>query len=176
MRREEKEACRLLEEYSVREPPVRVGDIARGEGAHIVRRNFDGHESGFLLRDDKLVVIGVNTRTSRRRRRFTIAHELGHMLLHEGELIVDHAIRVNFRDDVSAMATVPEEMEANTFAAELLMPRDLIREHVQGYRPETSNASGQLSRDELITQLAREFDVSTEAMGYRLINLGILAT
>jgi Zn-dependent peptidase ImmA (M78 family) len=177
MRRAEAEADRLLKEYRVDEPPVSVGDIACGEGAQIVRQRFEGSESGFILRDGKLAVIGINTLTSRRRQRFTIAHELGHMLLHDGRpLIVDHSIRVNFRNDVSSMATDDEEIEANAFAAALLMPRPLVLSHLKAYLSEIAPSGGSVSREDLIAQLAREFDVSAEAMGYRLINLGILAT
>lgn len=177
MRRAEVEADRLLEEYRVDEPPVSVGDIAHGEGAQIVRQRFEGSESGFILRDGKLSVIGINTLTSRRRQRFTIAHELGHMLLHDGRpLIVDHSIRVNFRNDTSSAATDDEEIEANTFAAALLMPRPLMLSHLKAYLTGMTQSGGSISREDLIAKLAREFDVSVEAMGYRLINLGILAT
>ena len=177
MRRAEAEAARLLKEYRVHEPPVSVGDIARGEGAQIVRQRFEGSESGFILRDGKLTVIGVNTLTSRRRQRFTIAHELGHMLLHDGKpLIVDHSVRINFRSDISSMATDDAEIEANAFAAALLMPRPLILNHLEAYLTGATQGGGSISREDLIAQLAREFDVSTEAMGYRLINLAILAT
>jgi Zn-dependent peptidase ImmA (M78 family) len=176
MHRAEDEAERLLKQYDVHEPPVRVGDIARGEGAQIARHRFEGRESGFILRDGRLTVIGVNTLTSRRRQRFTIAHELGHLLLHEGKpLIVDHSIRLNLRDDLSSMATDAEEIEANSFAAALLMPRPLILKHLRDNLTKIAHGD-QLSRENLIAQLAREFDVSAEAMGYRLINLGILAT
>jgi Zn-dependent peptidase ImmA (M78 family) len=171
------EADRLLKEYQIHEPPVPVGDIARGEGAQIARQRFEGNESGFIFRDGKLTVIGVNTITSRRRQRFTIAHELGHLLLHEGKpLIVDHSIRVNFRNDVSSMATDDEEIEANSFAAALLMPRPLVLKHLKAYITRVTQGGKSISREDLIAQLAREFDVSVEAMGYRLINLGILAT
>lgn len=177
MRRADSEADRLLKEYHVHKPPVPVGDIAHGEGAQIARQRFEGNESGFILREGKLTIIGVNTLTSRRRQRFTIAHELGHLLLHEGKpLIVDHSIRVNFRNDLSGMATDDEEIEANAFAATLLMPRSMILSHLKTYLTTAAQSGESVSREDLIAQLAREFDVSVEAMGYRLINLGILAT
>ena len=96
MRPEEQQASRLLEKYGVVRPPVPVEEIANGEGAVIARKHFDGTESGFTLRDRGWIVIGVNTRTSRKRQRFTIAHEIGHVMLHEGKpLIVDHSVRIN---------------------------------------------------------------------------------
>jgi Zn-dependent peptidase ImmA (M78 family) len=68
------------------------------------------------------------------------------------------------------MGTNAEEIQANNFAANLLMPDDMVLVHVT----DLVRSNGDISRDDLIAQLAREFDVSIEAMGYRLINLGIL--
>jgi Zn-dependent peptidase ImmA (M78 family) len=67
------------------------------------------------------------------------------------------------------MGTDTEEVEANRFAAELLMPRLLVDESVKSKMQQKPH-----TRDDLVTILAHEFDVSTDAMGYRLINLGII--
>ncbi|WP_079085594.1 ImmA/IrrE family metallo-endopeptidase [Streptomyces dysideae] len=162
----------LLKRHDIREFPVPIEAIARAEGAIITRKAFDGTQSGFALRDGDVRIIGVNSATSPRRQRFTIAHELGHLSLHEGkELIVDHAMRIDWRDDVSSLGTNEQEIEANAFAAEILMPRDMIQSQVISYVQDRT-----ITRDHLITKMARDFDVSAEAMGYRLINLGILAS
>lgn len=116
-------------------------------------------------------VVVVNDRHARVRQRFTIAHELGHLLLHKGRpVIVDHLTRahVNMRDQTSSLATSQEEIAANQFAASLLMPAEWI-----------SGAVGphlDLSTTRLVAQLAGTFDVSEQAMEYRLINLGLRAT
>jgi Zn-dependent peptidase ImmA (M78 family) len=177
MRSANKEARIILEKYSVDSAPVRVEEIAQAEGAQIARHHFEGSESGFILRDGKRIIIGVNTRTSLRRQRFTIAHEIGHLLLHDGKpIIIDHAVRVDWRDDRSSLATDDQEIEANAFAAELLMPSSLIFEHLESYVKGIREDGEPISRDDLIAELARTFNVSAEAMGYRLINLAILAT
>lgn len=157
----------LLGRYGISTPPVDVDKLAMLLGASVVRTRAEGTESGFVMRDGSRAVIGVNSRTSRRRQRFTVAHEIGHLLMHEGNLIVDSSIRANYRNDVSSMATDDQEMEANKFAASLLMPMVWVREAVARL------SVGATSREDLINRLSREFDVSTEAMGYRLINLGI---
>lgn len=162
----------LLEKHDVQEFPVPIETIARTDGVIVTRKAFDGTQSGFALRDGVNRIIGVNSSTSPRRQRFTIAHELGHLYMHEGKpLIVDHAMRIDWRDNVSSLGTNAEEMEANAFAAEILMPREMVRSWVMSYVKKKS-----LTRDQLITGMARDFDVSAEAMGYRLINLGILAS
>jgi Zn-dependent peptidase ImmA (M78 family) len=63
--------------------------------------------------------------------RFTIAHELGHRALHPGhELILDVPVRFNMRDGTSGTATDLEEIEANAYAAALLIPARMIREQI----------------------------------------------
>ena len=165
-------ARQLIADYDISRPPVHVEPIAEAHGFEIARHRFDGPESGFALRDGRRSIIGVNTQTSRRRQRFTIAHELGHLLMHEGRpLTVDQAVlRVDLRNEVSSMATDLQEIEANTFAASLLMPEETVLD----YATILLRTSSDISRDDLITKLARTFDVSVEAMGYRLISLGIL--
>jgi Zn-dependent peptidase ImmA (M78 family) len=89
--------------------------------------------------------------------------------MHEGQrLIVDQSVMINKRDDVSSQATDVQEIDANRFAADLLMPKEFIRDEIR------QTASGIGSRDELVTLLARMFDVSNDAMNWRLINLGVL--
>lgn len=165
-------ARQLVRQFGINEPPIHIEEIAHAQGAEIVRHRFEGPESGFALRDGRRWIIGLNIQTSRRRQRFTIAHELGHLLLHEGRpLTVDQAVlRVDLRNDVSSMATDLQEIQANTFAAALLMPEKIVLD----YATNLVRANGDITRDTLISELARTFDVSAEAMGYRLINLGIL--
>jgi Zn-dependent peptidase ImmA (M78 family) len=161
----------LLRKHGVETLPIPVEDIARAEGAIVVRKSFDGTQSGFALRDGATRIIGVNSANSPRRQRFTIAHELGHLDLHEGrQLTVDHSMRVDWRDETSSLGTDKQEVEANAFAAALLMPKSLINKQIRVHLHGNS-----MARDALISALARDFDVSAEAMGYRLINLGILA-
>lgn len=165
-------AREIIRSHSVSSPPVPLEEIIRAHSIEILRHRFDGPESGFALRDNDRWYIGVNTQTSRRRQRFTIAHELGHLLLHQGRpIIVDQAVlRVDLRNDISSMGTALQEIEANTFAAALLMPEPIVARYVTSL----IEADGNIARDDLIAESARTFDVSTEAMGYRLINLGIL--
>lgn len=165
----ELEAENLLELHRIASAPVPVEELARLAGATVVRRRFDGNDtSGFMYSSDDGVLIGVNSATSRKRQRFTVAHEIGHMVLHQSDnLRVDSVIQ--FRDGISTLGTDPNERQANAFAASLLMPRVLLETHLA-----TAWASGATTRDAIVTQLASEFDVSTEAMSYRLINLGVL--
>lgn len=179
MKKADRLVASLLQKYGVKEPPVLIEDIATGESAAIARNPFEGPQSGFALRSASgEKVIGVNEAHSHLRQRFTIAHELGHLLLHEGDLILDYAVRthfrgdevrVNFRDHESSLATNSEEIEANRFAAEILMPRDMVFKEARKLLQAKN-----LSREALTKKLADVFKVSEEAMGYRLVNLTIL--
>jgi Zn-dependent peptidase ImmA (M78 family) len=160
-------AQHLLREFGIAEVPVRLELITDGLGAIVVTQELDSELSGMLVREDSGMVIGVNKQHPLVRRRFTIAHELGHLQLHPGRaLILDTSVRVNFRDPLSSLATDREEIEANRFAAALLMPPELVIQ---------TAAVAPQDPDGLVRSLARRFKVSQPAMGYRLINLGILS-
>lgn len=164
----ERRASELLAELGIEEPPVPVAQIAAAKGASVTYDTFDGEVSGLLYRDEERKVIGVNSQHPLVRQRFTIAHEIGHLLMHEGRpVFIDRLVRVNARDG----SATNEEVEANAFAAALLMPRTLVE-------PAVADAVGRrganVGREELFAELAERFQVSAVAMGYRLTNLGIV--
>jgi Zn-dependent peptidase ImmA (M78 family) len=159
----------LLAENGVKEAPVPVMKIAKACGARIHVDSLDGDLSGFLYRDEKDAIIGINTHHSSARQNFTLAHELAHLLLHEQEqLHVDHGFRVRLRNDVSSQGTDEAEREANLFAASLLMPKKFIEKDLAGVE------FVDLLDDDLLYDLARKYGVSTQALVNRLKNLGYI--
>ena len=103
------------------------------------------------------------------RQRFTVAHELGHLLLHGYTTPhADSNFRVRFRDAESSTGSVREEIEANQFAAELLMPRELVA--AQATRIGLDYASPD-DDDPKLSRLARAFQVSKLALSIRLAGL-----
>lgn len=167
MGKPELEAHRLLVRLKITAPPVPIERLAAEVGAQIVEERMDRRMSGLLYREAHRVLIGVNEAHPPVRQRFTIAHELGHLVLHPGrQVVLDE--RVNFRDETSSLAVDREEIQANAFAAALLMPADLVLEECH-----RASVSGGLARAGFVADLAVIFDVSTEAMGHRLTNLGI---
>lgn len=168
MARPETEAARLRSEFAYGELPVPVEAIARKLGIAIVVETLDRNVSGLLFRQGEGKAIGVNAAHPMVRQRFTIAHELGHLQLHPGKaLILDH-VRVNLRNDVSSLGTDREEREANAFAAELLMPRAEVTAQVH-----KALDRGGATDSGFIADLAVLFDVSEQAMEFRLVNLGL---
>lgn len=159
----------LLAKNGVTEAPVPLMRIAKACGARIHVDSLDGDLSGFLYRDKKGAVIGINTHHSSARQNFTLAHELAHLLLHEQEqLHVDHGFRVRLRNDVSSQGTDEVEREANHFAASLLMPKKFIEKDLE----EVDCVD--LLDDDLLYDMARKYGVSTQALVNRLKNLGYI--
>ena len=104
--------------------------------------------------------------------RFTLAHELGHFMLHiapDNNLgkdisIEDNEVSYNRDDNWDHI-----EMEANNFASQLLMPSSMITEETKKILQENPN----LSKDEIVEKLASIFAVSNLAMKYRLKKMGV---
>lgn len=137
--------------------PVDVEGLALALGLLIRKSNLPDDISGKLHKlSDEYFEIEVNEKHSDNRQRFTIAHELGHFIFHKhliGDGIVDDcAYRSSNRSNPNIGSN--EETEANKFAANLLMPGDLISQYVsEGKRAE---------------QLADLFGVSLAAMKIRV--------
>ena len=157
----------LLEQAGVHSAPVSVEKIADYLGLRIRLADLGQDCSGVLVRNGDRAVIGVNWGHHTNRRHFSIAHEIGHFLLHKGDTYVDKGYRVNFRDLESGSGTKQEEVDANMFAAALLMPANWVRKAF-GDQP------FDLTEDDGLEALARKFDVSTQAMTYRLVKLQLI--
>lgn len=156
----------LREKHGTTELPIDVRQLARLEGVVVDPADLGDEVSGVLIKSEGRAVIGVNGRDAPTRQRFTIAHELGHFLLHsDRDLFVDKQFIVHRRDGNSSTGQDPLEVEANQFAAELLMPadkvRDLFNRHPFDFDDETA-----------LRKLASTFGVSPMAMAVRLSSLG----
>jgi Zn-dependent peptidase ImmA (M78 family) len=159
----ERVVSNLLNEYQVREVPVAIERIVKAH--NIVLQSGDlGDVSGLLVRHGEKTVIGVNAGHPTTRRRFTIAHEFGHFILHAGmHSHVDKSYRVNFRSAASSAGTDVVEVEANFFAASILMPKQFLEKD--------EDVEGALDNDEGVQRLAAKYRVSGHAMSLRLANV-----
>ncbi len=157
----------ILDASQVTAPPVPVERIAR-KLAHLRFSPLDNELSGMAFIKDGTAIIGINALHHPNRQRFTIAHECGHLVLHREqvtrEVHVDKAFPMLMRDAVSAASVDPMEIEANLFAAELLMPEYLLA-------GELGDSTFDIDDDAAVTALARRFRVSMSAMQFRLGNL-----
>jgi Zn-dependent peptidase ImmA (M78 family) len=152
----------LLLEHGIHRAPVPVETMAEKSDIE-VRYGDLAETSGLLARKKGTTIIGVNSTHMETRQRFTIAHEFGHFLLHEGlEAHVDRDFRIAFRDKTSSDASSMIEIEANFFAANLLMPEEFLN---------ADGAETAIDQDEEVAKLARRYKVSRHAMSLRLTNI-----
>jgi Zn-dependent peptidase ImmA (M78 family) len=165
--RAEQAAADLLDSLGIDIVPVPVAKIAKELGVILQYEPLEGGMSGVLFRGEAdRPVMGINELHADVRQRFTIAHELGHLQLHKDALYVDGLVR---RDAESSLALNSQEIEANAFAAELLMPRKLVLQEITKRVPE----GGVAEAAKLVRQMAKSFEVSEQAMEFRLVNLGL---
>jgi|SRR2546421_4117415 len=164
----EMRAATLLRQLKTRKAPVDVGRVARHLGVRVEHADLGEDCSGVLLRKGDAAVIGVNYSHHPNRQRFTIAHELGHFVLHKGDKYIDKGMAtVQFRNAESSTGTQVEERDANQFAAALLMPEEWVRREFEKHPFD-------LGDDKALSAMCKRFGVSSQAMSFRLVNLGLL--
>jgi Zn-dependent peptidase ImmA (M78 family) len=160
----------LLRKYDIKKPPVPVKEIALREGLQVKYHELEDHVSGLLIDRRDTPIIAVNVHHHSNRQRFTIAHELAHFVLHRGDptVFVDQYL-VHLRTDPKGEDTVdPREVEANKFAASLLMPKALLTKDL-------ARRTIELFDDGAITELAGKYQVSVQALLIRLDRLQLLS-
>lgn len=153
-------------------PPVDVEAIVKAEGLDVKEEDLEDEVSGLLVSKDGHHVIVINSNHYLNRQRFTIAHEFGHYLMHRNisSIFFDEAL-VFFRDKEAAEGTKIQEIEANAFAAELLMPESLLREIVR----ENPVDAFDDREESLLLKTAKDFQVSVQALTIRLTRLGLIS-
>lgn len=211
-KRIEDQAQLLLDEWAethlpVTEPPVPIDDILE---LHL--------ELAFCLADlqtelshpdvlggiwfgDRMIKVDQSLDPSIRpkllgRYRFTLAHEVGHWRLHRQHLMDDPSAKSLFEANCEPAfvqrsgANPPEEIQANAFAACVLMPRELVYETWSQWRGTDTpvaiselpvgdyhaerQANEEMAMDQFCKPLAERFEVSAQAMHYRLQKLELL--
>lgn len=157
------EATKVLKKCFVSQPPVPIEDIIEDYAIQlrfIDLRDRSSQISG--LYDNGTKTIYVNANEAPARQRFTIAHELGHALLHSYQLEKNPNLGIFYRRPLGdEVFNSIEERQANCFAAHLLVPEAIIRE----LYPACKSPS----------VLADIFNVSRQVIEFHLLNLGLIA-
>ena len=117
-------------------------------------------------------IVCVQESDPKTRKRFTIAHELGHHYLGHAfesgmQVHVDRGNLVSFRNSRSSDGIDPKEIEANQFAASLLMPSGLLKAR-------TAEVARGPILDSHLSRLSEDFAVSEQAMIIRLLTLELV--
>lgn len=148
----------LIAKLRIEDPSeIDIALIAAHENALVHEKELQGSD-GRMVRADGIAMITV--RESIRfqgQKRFVIAHELGHVLLHPhvkqiDEVTLDQAANWSLNQ-------TPEEIEANLFAAEILMPQSMLVPLIVGAEPSF----------ELVRKLAETFCTTLTATAIQFV-------
>lgn len=154
----------LLRGLSILTPDeIELEVIAHILGARVKYRELDGCEA-YLLADAKLgrAIISIDDRAIPTRKRFSLAHEIGHWEWHRGQQLICGKEDIGGGGGRGRPSGLNREKTANQFAAELIMPSFMLREIIRDFKRFDMRA---------VTEAKDIFDVSKTAMAYRLVEL-----
>ena len=151
----------LLNRYNYIDDMVDIANIVRQQNYNVFIDDLDNNISGYVDHENREVVLNKNETPERRR--FTLAHELGHIILNSNNRIQHRDNILNNQLDI--YANDDKEVEANYFAGCILMPRNVfIREF--------NSIKGDI--DYKIQKLAYYFGVSKLAVNVRANVLNLI--
>lgn len=147
-----KKARILLEEANINKAPIILNIIIqhlkKTQPVFVQKWHFGDQTDGVQVTVGDDSIIGYNDDKHLHRKRFTVAHEIGHLVLGHTQKNYEHTERSL------------EETEANQFAAELLMPLEILKEDLRTIKN--------------VKELAKKYIVSEEAMWRRLMETNLL--
>lgn len=144
--------------------PVDIVGLIEALQIDYIEEPMARESSGRIDYNDPFCIITVNSSEGYQRRRFTAAHELGHYLLHrdliDGKQHLDRLFSGGGSNNPYAPLAPSHEIQANKFAADILMPAGPLRMLYD-------------SSEDNVAELAHRCEVSLQAMKIRLKSLGI---
>jgi Zn-dependent peptidase ImmA (M78 family) len=171
----EDQAQSLLERLEFVGIPVAVEKIPKLMEAQLRYSPLDDELSGMAYVKEGIAIIGVNSLHHPHRQRFTIAHEIGHLCMHRAHITSSVHVDKSFsglvlkRDATSAAGTERLEIEANQFAAALLLPRRHLAKMLSETRIDILDEAA-------LEDLAKKFKVSKATLEYRIRNFQLEQT
>ena len=161
----EAKATEILSRHHLTTVPIDPLLLAHCERIEVNNATFTNSDvAGMIVKRGHDVAILINRSDPPFRKRFTIAHELGHFFLHlddDGEFVDKDANLFRRQPDDARVITEDRnrEIQANMFAASLLMPAAEVRRYWRERRS--------------VDELAKIFKVSNMAMGIRVDSLDL---
>ena len=151
-------ARRVLRELRVQHPTeTDIEDLAFLRGAVVRHGPLSGADARLVRRGSRAIITVSQAIEYRPRQRFAIAHELGHLEAHDSK----NDINLCTPEQISERYDQGTEREANAFASEFLMPRELWEKRVDVSNPTL----------DLVSDLTKEFEVSFVAAAIRFVKL-----
>jgi Zn-dependent peptidase ImmA (M78 family) len=146
---------------------VNLESIAKSKGIRLIQSDYGNHFLGQLVHLSKKFYIILNTdllsNTESGRVRFTIAHELGHFFIDGHRAKLANGISLSFKGDLNEGDSKKMEIEANHFAAHLLMPKKRFSNMANKLEPGLRG----------IFLLKTKFDTSIESTVKHYVNLNL---
>lgn len=158
-------AIRLRDEIGIDDPDdIPIEDVVIGRGG-IVKYQPMGKTDGRIVYGKSLSTIFINSEIKYEgRRRFAIAHELGHLEMHKGSPLHEDNVSLDwFNNTEKQLKKGSQEYEANQFATEYLMPSDLFY----------NEAKGKILTPGLIRTLAERFNTSLTSVAFKYFETGL---
>jgi Zn-dependent peptidase ImmA (M78 family) len=172
----------LLELLQIQGPPFKPKEIIKNldinlDNTESIERD---HYDGEIYLNNNNIEIWINPNRAPTRQTFTLAHEIGHLVNdllpnpEDFEPIFDdnESLSSSFKRDGAKNLM---ELKANDFAARLLMPKEYIIDiGIKVIESFNSKNNNKMTKEELVRELAIKFEVSNDAMKWRLINLKLI--
>ncbi|MBF5039898.1 ImmA/IrrE family metallo-endopeptidase [Methylophilus sp. 13] len=151
-------AERRLLELGIHSPnEIDLEAIAWDEGVRVQYKELIGCEARLVGYNNRAIVT-IRNQSDQRRKRFSLAHELGHWNYHRGR-----SFECRVDDWIEGYTVKPaEEREADTYASELLMPKYMFEPVAKKLKRPTFDG---------VKQLADAFNTSITATAIRLVNI-----
>lgn len=149
----------LIEDYAIRTPAdIALEAIAYDQGVMVIDGPLEGAWARLVRKGGRGLVRVSDSIPYEGQRRFCVAHELGHFLLHADR---SQLALCSNEDMLHGYASGPEEPEANAFAGEFLMPQPLVRDRL---------SPSELSLD-VVADLAEVFETSMSVTIHRIVDV-----
>jgi len=148
----------IIKKLQIREPSeILIRDISMERGAFVKEDILEGSEARLIRRGGKGIITICNKIPEEGRKRFAIAHELGHFELHKTSQL-NHCAE---EDMYVWNENEIYEIEANKFAASILMPAHIFSQYLDKGQPKLKN----------IKKISAKFRTSLTATALRYISL-----
>lgn len=153
-------ALRLLERCGLDDPTeIPLSTIVQGLGVYYIEKSLKNCEGRIVTVGDNTLITINSGIAYEGKKRYAIAHELGHFEMHKEEIPI---LSDNEESFVDWLKAGPHEREANEFAAEFLMPREVFAKECKGKK----------ISPELIRHLSSRFQTSMTSALMRYIDFG----
>jgi len=153
------EAARIWKQYGLSSlGDLVLEDLALAMGVLVVEGPLDSADAWLLRKGERGLIRVKDSIAEPGRKRFAIAHELGHWVLHRR---ISQILACTNEDMLSAYKASAPELEASFFASALIMPEELFGKRIEGTTPTA----------QLLSRLSQEFQTSLTATALRYVDL-----